>query len=29
MGKIQALELSEIKRRVGTVIETVAALKAG
>jgi len=29
MGKIQALELAEIKRQFGAVVESIAGLKAG
>lgn len=29
MGKIQALELAEIKRQFGTVVESITGLKAG
>jgi len=29
MGKIQALELAEIKRQFGAVVEAVTSLKAG
>ena len=29
MGKIQALELAEIKRKFGAIVESIAGLKAG
>ena len=29
MGKIRALELAEVKRQFGTVVEAITSLKAG